>query len=150
VCVVSVSFHSWIETQEASLGNDKSSSEREMSALVEASSLVRRVAEPCPAGDSVKAAMLRSARKLRWNYTRVRAFWYADDRVKVTGDELNELRAAAQTTEAKDEVLARLESVEQMLRALASRMPQDADFYGSHADTLRGVASRVGRQDHSD
>ncbi len=150
MCVVFIAFHVCSQTQEASLGNDKSSSEREMSALVEASSLVRRVAEPCPAGDSVKAAMLRSARKLRWNYTRVRAFWYADDRVKVTGDELNQLRAAAKQTGASDDLLARLECVEQMLRDLASRMPQDADFYGSHADTLRGVASRVGRADHSD
>ena len=149
MCVVFFAFHVCSQTQEASLDNDKSSLGCGMSALVEASSLVRRVAEPCPAGDSVKAAIGRAARKLRWNYTRVRAFWYADDRVTVTGDELNQLRAAAKQTGARDEVLARLESVEQMLRALEARMPQDADFYSAHADTLRSVANRIGRADHS-
>jgi len=130
------------------LSNDKSSSGSAMSALAESQSLIRRVAEPCPAGDSVKAAIGRAARRLRWSYTRARAFWYADDRIKVSADEINQLRTAAKQQAAgtvNHEVLARLEAVENMLRALASRLPQDQDFYGAQADQIRNAARDVGR-----
>ena len=56
-----------------------------MSALVEASGLLRRVAEPCPAGDTAKAAMLRAWRAVNafcqragipsWSFNRVRDVW---------------------------------------------------------------------------
>ena len=114
--------------------NDKSSLERVMSASLEAQSLVRRIAEPCPAGDSVKAAIGRAARRLRLNYARARAFWYADDRIKVTGDELNQLRAVAkQHTAGADthDLMARLEYIEERLRQI------DPDFHGPQLDTLR-------------
>lgn len=131
---------------------DKSSSERKMSAVVEYQQIVRRAAEPRPVGDSVKAAIGRAARRLCWKYTRTRAFWYAGDRINVKDYEADRLRELKKQTAGAEnnDVLARLESVEQMLRALASRMPQDADFYGAHADTLRGVAGRIGRSDCPD
>jgi hypothetical protein len=132
--------------------SDKMTERKGMSASLEAATLLRQIAGHGEPGETRKAAWLRAYRRLsgQWTFNRVKDLWRQEPRARVSADELNELRAAAQKTEAKDEVLARLESVEQMLRALASRMPQDADFYGSHADTLRGVASRVGRQDHSD
>ena len=122
--------------------NDKSSLERVMSASLEAQSLVRRIAEPCPAGDSVKAAIGRAARKLRLNYARCRAFWYADDRIKVTGDELNQLRAVAkQHTAGADthDVLARLDKLENMVESLVRVLPHDPDYYGPQLDTLRSA-----------
>jgi hypothetical protein len=132
--------------------DDNALLESKMTALVEARQLVRLAAEPCPAGDSVKAAVGRAARRLKWNYTRVRALWYGDDRIKVSGDELNELRRAAgarQKAEVqRDELAARVEALEQQLRDLAMRMPQDADFYGSQADLIRDAARHVGRADH--
>jgi hypothetical protein len=132
--------------------SDKMTERKGMSASLEAATLLRHIAGHGEPGETRKAAWLRAYRRLsgHWTFNRVKDLWRQEPRARVSADELNELRAAAQTTEAKDEVLARLESVEQMLRDLASRMPQDADFYGSHADTLRGVASRVGRADHSD
>jgi hypothetical protein len=133
------------------LNNDKSSSERKMSLVAEYQSLVRRVAEPCPAGDSVKAAIGRAARRLKWKYTRARAFWYADDRIKASDDEANQLRIITnkQTGAVGNDVLDRLESVEQMLRALASRMPQDDEFYRAHADLLGDAARQLGRKSHT-
>jgi hypothetical protein len=45
--------------------------------------------------------------------------------------------------------LARLETVEQMLRALALRLPQDSEFYGAQADLLGHAARHLGRADNS-
>lgn len=84
--------------------NDNSSSEiRKMNALGEASSLVRAVAEPCPPGDSVKAAIVRACRRLGWSYSRTRAVWYADCRIRLAADELDELRSRARARLADGE-----------------------------------------------
>ena len=109
-------------------------SEPVMSALVEAQSLVRRVAAPVPAGDSVKAAIVRASRRLKWNYNRTKTLWYADERAKVSGDELNQLRAVAKqhtAGAANHDLMARLEYIEERLRHI------DPDFYGPQLDTLR-------------
>lgn len=78
-----------------------------MSALIEAGGIVRKLAEPRPVGDSVKAAIRRSARRLRgWSISRVKDVWYGDKRICISGDELNELRRAARQQEeakARDE-----------------------------------------------
>ena len=64
------------------------------SPLAEAQALVRRLAEPVPAGDSTKAAISRSARSLQnWTYNRVRDVWHADARVRIRAEELEELRS---------------------------------------------------------
>ena len=133
--------------------SDKIAERSVMSASVEASMLLRQIAGNGEPGETKKAAWSRAYRRLRgsWTFNRVKDLWRQEPRAKVSADELNQLRVAAkQSAGAHQDVLARLESVEQMLRALASRMPQDADFYGAHADTLRNVAGRVGRADHSD
>jgi hypothetical protein len=118
----------------------------------EARYLVRRAAEPCPAGDSVKAALRRAARRLQLNYSRARALWYGDERIKVSGDELEKLRRASvgrhEKSDAANDLAARVEALERQLRDLAMRMPQDADFYGSQADLIRDAARHVGRADH--
>ena len=110
-----------------------------VSALVEAQNLVRKVAEPVPAGDSVKAAIGRASRRLRWNFNRTKSLWYADPRTKVSGDELNELRNAAKQTAgaAGDDLMARLAFIEERLRQI------DPDFFGPEIDTLGRVAGRV-------
>ena len=113
-------------------------SESKMPALVEAQALVRRIAEPVPAGDSCKAAIGRAARRLKWGFSRVRSIWYADPRTKVSGDELNELRNAAnQSAGAENELLARLAFIEERLRQI------DPEFFGPEIDTLGRVAGSV-------
>lgn len=111
-----------------------------VSALEEASGIVRYLAEPCPAGDSVRAAILRSARRLRgWSASRVKAVWYADGRTRVSGDELNDLRRIAQINQ---EAKARVEyaDVAEQLAALAAKL--DALL----ADGLRAAPASAGHE----
>jgi hypothetical protein len=139
------------EPREPSQMFDKSS-ECKMTALVEAQTLVRRLAEPCAAGDSVKAQIGRAARRVGLGFNRVRTLWYADERASVSAAEMDSLRRAAGAREQKaeahrDELAIRVEALEQQLRALASRIPQDADFYGAQADLLRSAVRGMGRAD---
>ena len=131
--------------------SDKMTERSGMSASMEAAQLLRQIAGHGEPGETRKAAWLRAYRRLsgQWTFNRVKDLWRQEPRARVSADELNELRAAAQKNGAKDEVLERLAAVEQMLRALEARIPQDADFYSAHADTLRSVANRIGRADHS-
>jgi hypothetical protein len=74
----------------------KSLEEGFMSTLTEAQTLIRECAQPCPAGDKVKAAILRVHTHLQtWSYNRVRDVWYGGDRVRISGEELDYLRAKA-------------------------------------------------------
>ncbi|MBN8957641.1 MAG: hypothetical protein J0H17_13890 [Rhizobiales bacterium] len=87
-----------------------------MTTITEASSLIRRLAEPAPPGDSVKAAMRRAWRKLPdWSANRIRDVWHAEKRVRLRAEELEHLRkATAQEKAAKDEL--------QELRARVKRL----------------------------
>lgn len=120
-------------------------SESRVSALQEASTLVRRIAEPVPAGDSVKAALKRVLRRLpntpNWTHSRVRSLWYGDRRCKVSGDELNELRRVARKTVGSDELGKRIARLE----AWAART--DPEFFGPSVDALRSAYERIGCED---
>ena len=61
--------------------------------VFDASSALRRLAEPRPVGDSVKAAILRASRKVKWPYSRVRDIWYRDPRIKISAGECDQLRS---------------------------------------------------------
>jgi hypothetical protein len=64
-----------------------------MSSTAEASSLVRQLALPAPAGDTAKSAISRAHRVLKtWTWNRVRDVWHADPRISVSADELHQLR----------------------------------------------------------
>jgi hypothetical protein len=105
--------------------NDNPSSDvRKLNTIGEASLLVRAVAEPCPAGDSVKAAISRARRRLGWSYSRTRAVWYADIRIKLAAYELDELRA----------------------RAVALRLDRERDRYESLADRIARLESALAPQ----
>lgn len=105
--------------------NDNPSSEvRKLNAIGEASLLVRAVAEPCPAGDSVKAAISRARRRLGWSYSRTRAVWYADLRIRLAAYELDELRA----------------------KALARRPEQERDRYDMLIDRIARLESALAPQ----
>lgn len=113
-----------------------------MSALVEAQSLLRKVAEPVPAGDSVKAAICRASRRLRWNFNRTKSLWYGDQRAKVSGDELNQLRdVAKQSAGGGDDLLARTAIA---LETVAARLDRiDPDMFGTDCAALRDLANRM-------
>lgn len=71
----------------------------EMSSVNEASVLVRCVAEPREVGDSVKAAIVRAARRLGFSFSRTKDLWYADAR-RIDAAEMDKLRDVAAKREA--------------------------------------------------
>jgi hypothetical protein len=92
----------------------------------EARRLVRLLAEPAPAGDSVKAAICRAGRRLpAWSHNRVRDVWHGEPRIKVRAEELDQLRALTKQQieeraekDAVGKLRARIERIEQLLCAL--------------------------------
>src|ERR1700755_264804 len=75
------------------------------SSLEEARFLVRKCAEPCPAGESVKAAIRRSSRRLQLPFTRIRDVWYGDAR-RIDALEMDRLRQTAEEVELSQAVAA--------------------------------------------
>jgi hypothetical protein len=69
-----------------------------VSSISEAQALVRRCAEPRPAGDQVKAAILRSSRRLGFLFTRTKDIWYGDAR-RIDAAEMDRLRQGAEHAE---------------------------------------------------
>jgi hypothetical protein len=102
----------------ASVTEDQSPSSY-ISSIKEAQALVRRCAEPRPAGDQVKAAILRSSRRLGFRFNRTKDIWYGDAR-RIDAEEMDRLRRGAENTE-----LARAVAGIEVLRnrMLASRSP---------------------------
>lgn len=126
--------------------------ERKMTALVEAQTLVRLLAEPCPAGDSVKAQIGRASRRVGLGFNRVRSFWYADERCAVSADELDTLRRAAGARKQNDQAIAddlekRLDVVERMLFAMAQ---QDQEFVSEMLHSLRSSVGVLRRPHHAE
>src|SRR5438876_11672024 len=82
------------ETMATSLLGQSSSA----ASILEAQSLVRRCAEPRPAGDGVKAAIRRASRRLDLPFTRTRDIWYGDAR-RIEAGEMDLLRREAHNAE---------------------------------------------------
>jgi hypothetical protein len=71
----------------------ENTSEKKMSMVCEASGLVRQIAAPATG----KAALLRAYRRLgsTWTYNRVKDVYYADERIRISGEEIDKLRVTA-------------------------------------------------------
>ncbi|MGM4967409.1 hypothetical protein AB7714_28205 [Tardiphaga sp. 1201_B9_N1_1] len=132
------------------VGFDKSSkSERMRSvALSEASGLLREIAGPRLAGESIKSVFRRLSDEIEdWAYGRVRAVWYSDPRVRVKSAEVEQLkliahRNAAQKVDVND--LDELRATVQRLakyEALLQRI--DADFFGPEVSATRSQAGQA-------
>jgi hypothetical protein len=97
--------------------------------LEAARGILRKLAEPAVPGESVKALLLRISRKLpTLSSGRVRSIWYRDQRLKISAEELIELKRAAkiddEARDASDDVSAlrkRLELLEIKIEALVSK-----------------------------
>lgn len=125
-----------------------------MSAVAEASVLLRKVAEPCPAGDSVKAAINRAARRVarfipphwaaRWHYGRAEDIWRQEAR-GVWAEEMDAIRRAADArvaAEARDEHAALMARIARLETAMGL---SDAEFAGPQIDALRAATGREDR-----
>jgi hypothetical protein len=75
------------------------------SSIDEAQILVRRCAEPRPAGDQVEAAVRRASQRLEIPFSRVRDIWYGDAR-RINADEMDQLRREAEKAELAQAVAA--------------------------------------------
>jgi hypothetical protein len=75
------------------------------SSIDEAQILVRRCAEPRPAGDQVKAAIRRASRRLEIPFSRTRDIWYGDAR-RIDAEEMDRLRHGAEKAELAQAVAA--------------------------------------------
>jgi hypothetical protein len=112
----------------------------EMSSVSEARLLVHRVAEPREVGDSVKAAIVRAARRLGFSHSRTRDLWYGGAR-RIDSEEMDKLRdiaAKRDADQARANVLA-------MRNGLAAT---DAEFHRPTIDALdialRNLGCEVG------
>src|ERR1700722_13377331 len=75
------------------------------SSINEAQMLVRRCAEPRPAGDQVKAAIRRASQRLEIPFSRTRDIWYGDAR-RIDAEEMDRLRHGAEKAELAQAVAA--------------------------------------------
>jgi hypothetical protein len=107
-----------------------SSESSEMSPVSEAAILIRRVAEPRPVGDKVKAAIRRAAQALGFSFSRAKDIWYEDAR-RIDASEMDALREQAGIYEA---VAAKLRHQDEDFHRT------QADAYEHYARILRGVA----------
>jgi hypothetical protein len=87
------------------IGATKLPSSPYASSIDEAQILVRRCAEPRPAGDLVKAAVRRASQRLGIPFSRVRDIWYGDAR-RIDAEEMDRLRRGAEKAELAQAVAA--------------------------------------------
>jgi phytoene/squalene synthetase len=117
------------------IGATKLPSSPSASSINEAQTLVRRCAEPRPAGDQVKAAVRRASQRLDIPFSRVRDIWYGDAR-RINADEMDRLRQVAENTELAHAV-AGIEVLRN--RMLASRSPASRQVVAGLSAALRAL-----------
>jgi hypothetical protein len=131
---------------------EKSSASTSMSVVSEAQDLVRQLAEPRPAGSSIKADLLRAWRRLpRWSFRRVKAAWYAECELK--SSEMDMLReAAAKRREAKAQRHeANVENLRQEIEAIRAVLERIAPgALRNEISALRRSADRIGLKGHGE
>lgn len=94
-----------------------------MSASVEASELIKRLAEPAPAGAHIETLIRSVARKLGLSFSRARSIWYREARI-ISSDEMDALRAAKAAKDEAENAIRRkysdaIERIEQLEHRLA-------------------------------
>jgi hypothetical protein len=117
-----------------------------VSSISEEQALVRRCAEPRPAGDQVKAAILRSSRRLGFPFNRTKDIWYGDAR-RIDAAEMDRLRRGAEHAEFAHAV-AGIKVLRNTM--LASRSPAALQVISGLDAALRALGKpRVGQGVHS-
>lgn len=109
---------------------------------------LRRLAEPKPEGDRVKAAIQRAARRVKFTYWRTYDLWYGRGVVKKhEALAIEEALAAKQPKAATNDIS--LESFALRIAALEAKLAAiDADFYRPDIARLGALALGIGRLGH--
>jgi len=124
--------------------------------LREASSLLRSLAAPAVAGESIKACQLRVHRRLKtWSPNRVRDLWRPDPRARVQAHEIEQLRQAAAKRRADNEAGAELRELKSRIERLENLLlNSDPEMHRpdlAALGQLRGEAVRaLGPRDRSE
>lgn len=111
------------------------SEKSEMSSVVFVQSALRERIAP-PTIGSVKQRIDYAARKMGWKFSRVKAAWYADERLKFHVDEMRDverfsgLQYALQEMRTNDQLIAKID---------AFMEGHDADFYSAFRSAFRSV-----------
>ena len=117
-----------------------------MNTLCEASVLVRQIGAP----ETGEAALLRVTRRLKtWTYNRVKDVYYADTRVRISGDEIDYLRAVAR--DKKNEELSSESSIVELrkqLKIVATHLSRiDPTFHYPEIEGFGGSSHTDGRKE---
>jgi hypothetical protein len=120
------------------------------SSIDEAQILVRRCAEPRPAGDQVKAAVRRASQRLGIPFSRMRDIWYGDAR-RINAEEMDQLRREAEKAELA-QAFAAIEFLRNKILASPSSASHQvitslaAALLACHCDTVGNQPSQLKRQ----
>lgn len=121
----------------------------DMTAVAEAASLLRTVAEPRPVGDTVKAAINRAAKRVSkylrepMRPGRAEDIWRGEARM-VRAEELDAIRRAAEARLIR-EARREFTQLDARIARLEALLVQDPEFHRVEADALRAVAGRPDR-----
>lgn len=131
----------------SNFSSEKSERCGQMSAPSEASGLVRRVAEPRPVGDSVKAAIRRASRRLGFSPSRTKDLWYSNAR-RIDAEEMDALRRAARQRREEDNARAdACLAIERLVALRAALAAADENFHRATIaaldDALRGMGTEI-------
>lgn len=108
-----------VEPWGLSLNQEIPSPGKEMSASVEASELLKRLAGPAPVGSHIETLIRGVARKAGLSFSRTKALWYREAAI-VKAEEMDALRALARSRDEAEielrgkyqDIVARIEQLE--------------------------------------
>lgn len=109
-----------------------------MSSVSEASELIRRIAGPREAGESIKAAIVKTARRLGFSYSRTRDIWYGNAR-RIDANEMDALREREARLD-RDRAIAAVVVIRERL------VSTDEDFHGPTVAALDGALRAMGAE----
>ena len=130
------------ENSSKNSGNDR------VSAVAEASFRLRRLAEPYPAGDRVKAAIQRAAKRAGLPTQRAENLWYGEARL-VRAEEMDAIRQADEARQAKENhAREQAQQLGALFAAVANRLCEtDADGNRDDIAALVKAARALGGAD---
>ena len=121
-----------------------SEKESNLTALVEASALLKIMAAP----DKGKRALLSLSRKLPWSYRHIKAVWYCEERTLVCADEMKQLRRAAKLAQEEQEATNEIAQLRARLARLESLLlATDEEFHRPTIEAIGVVDRRPVRED---